>query len=525
MWIRNRRTFFAGLLTLSVAGVASAGDGPTVGLIELGPDAAPGYTLFSPLNSTPTYLIDNDGNLVNSWTSDTFSVGNSVYLLEDGSLLRCSDQGPAAGSAMIGGGDGSNVKRYDWDGALTWDFSYNTPEHRLHHDICPIPGSENVLMIAWEYKTEAEAVQAGRNPSQISQGSLWPLHIIEVEPDGLTGGNIVWEWHVWDHLIQDFDPAVDNYGVVADNPGKVDINFFRNGNADWIHANSIDYNPDLRQIVISTPFLSEAWIINHAITTEDAAGPAGDLMYRWGNPQAYDRGTADDQKLFFNHGVKFIPEGLPGAGNIIVFNNGNGRPDGAYSTIEEFSTPLNRDGTYAIKPGQPYGPTASEVLFIGDPPAGFYSSGLSGAQRLPNGNTLICKGRNGAVSTLGGFFSEITPSGEQTWLYVNPSGPGGVLNQGDDPSGLQNVFSCFRYAPDYGGFKGRDLTPMGPIEIYPEDPCPADLNGDGQVSGADVGLMLALWGEPGPADLNGDGTTNGADVGLLLAAWGACSTP
>jgi hypothetical protein len=141
---------------------------------------------------------------------------------------------------------------------------------------------------------------------------------------------------------------------------------------------------------------------------------------------------------------------------------------------------------------------------------------------LPNGNTLICKGRNGAVSTLGGFFSEITPSGEQTWLYVNPSGPGGVLNQGDDPSGLQNVFSCFRYAPDYGGFKGRDLTPMGPIEIYPEDPCPADLNGDGQVSGADVGLMLALWGEPGPADLNGDGTTNGADVGLLLAAWGAC---
>ena len=525
MWIQDRRVFFAGLLTFSVAGVAAAGDGPTVGLIEMGPDAAPGYTLFSPLNSTPTYLIDNDGRLVNSWTSDTFPVGNAVYLLKDGSLLRCSDQGPADGSVMIGGGDGSNVKRYDWDGELTWDFSYNTTEVRLHHDICPIPGSSNVLMIAWEYKTEAEAIEAGRDPASISQGSLWPLHIIEVEPDGLTGGNIVWEWHVWDHLIQDFDPTKENYGVVADHPGKIDINFFRNGNADWIHANSIDYNPDLRQIVISTPFLSEAWIISHRTTTEEAAGPAGDLMYRWGNPRAYGRGGVEDQQFFFNHGVEFIPAGLPGAGNLIVFNNGNGRPDGAYSTVEELTLPLNRKGTFDIEPGQAYGPSTAEILFTGDPPGGFYSSGLSGAQRLPNGNTLICKGRNSGASALGGFFSEITPGGEQAWLYVNPSGPAGILSQGDDPSGLQNVFACFKYAPDYQGFKGRDMTPGQPIELYPKDSCPADLNDDGMVDGADAGLLLALWGEPGAGDLNGDGTTNGADIGLMLAAWGLCEAP
>jgi hypothetical protein len=48
----------------------------------------------------------------------------------------------------------------------------------------------------------------------------------------------------------------------------------------------------------------------------------------------------------------------------------------------------------------------------------------------------------------------------------------------------------------------------------------ADLNGDGTVGGADLGLLLAGWGEPGPTDLNGDGTTNGADLGILLAAWG-----
>ena len=73
-----------------VATASAGGQDRTVGLIEGGPDASPGYTLFTPLNSTPTYLIDNDGNLVNSWM-DTNPGGNSIYLLEDGSLLRCSD--------------------------------------------------------------------------------------------------------------------------------------------------------------------------------------------------------------------------------------------------------------------------------------------------------------------------------------------------------------------------------------------------------------------------------------------------
>lgn len=518
-----RTASFAAFMAFTPVGLAVAGDGPTVGLIESSPDAAPGYTLFTPLNSMPTYLVDLNGELVNSWMDDAPG-GNSVYLLEDGSLLRCSDEGPAKGSVLIAGGDGSNVKRFDWEGNLVWNFSYNTPEHRLHHDIAPMPNG-NILMIAWEYKSAAEAIQAGRDPSALASDSLWPLHIIEVEPVGATGGDIVWEWNLWDHLVQDFDPTKDNYGVVADHPGKVDVNYRRNDNGDWIHANGIDYNEALDQIVISTPFLSEAWIINHGITSEEAAGPAGDLLYRWGNPQVYDRGTAADQTLFFNHDVAWVDEGLPGAGNLTVFNNGNGRPDGAYSTIEEFTPPLNGDGTYALPKGGAYGPESASMIYIADPSTSFYSSGLSGVQRLANGNTLFCKGRNSGASPRGGEFYEVDPDGEVVWLYVNPVGPSGVLTQGDDPNGLQNAFRCSRYAPDFAGFKGRDLTPTGPIELPADDPCPADLNGDGQVNGADVGLMLAFWGEPGAGDLNGDGTTNGADVGLLLAAWGPCSTP
>ncbi len=50
-------------------------------------------------------------------------------------------------------------------------------------------------------------------------------------------------------------------------------------------------------------------------------------------------------------------------------------------------------------------------------------------------------------------------------------------------------------------------------------PVPADLNGDGVVNGADLGILLGAWGTTG-GDINGDGTTNGADLGLLLGSWG-----
>jgi len=78
----------------------------------------------------------------------------------------------------------------------------------------------------------------GRNPNF---GHVYPDHIIEVEPTGQSSGNIVWEWHVWDHLIQEYNPAKENYGIVADHPELIDINF--GGKlADFNHINSIDYN-------------------------------------------------------------------------------------------------------------------------------------------------------------------------------------------------------------------------------------------------------------------------------------------
>jgi hypothetical protein len=240
---------------------------------------------------------------------------------------------------------------------------------------------------------------------------------------------------VWDHLVQDYDASQDNYGVVADHPELIDINYrgtgAKTGSADWNHMNAVDYNAEFDQIMLSVRSFSEIWIIDHSTTTAEAAshsggssGMGGDLLYRWGNPQAYDSGSADDQQLFVQHDAQWIPDDYPGAGNILVFNNGTGRSDGNYSTIDEIVPPVDGDGNYSG-----YGPTAPEWTYTAVTPTDFYATNISGTQRLSNGNTLICDGPSG-------YFFEVTEAGEIVWEY----------DHGDTA-----VFRVIRYEADYAG--------------------------------------------------------------------------
>ena len=436
----------------------------TIGLICSTTNASPGYTLFSTLRYTNTYLIDIEGQIVHLWRS-RFPPGNTHYLRENGNLVRTADPGS---TDFVIGGDAGAVQEFDWEGRLLWEFHYNDENVRAHHDIALLPNS-NILMIAWERKSNAEAIGAGRDPGFISDvnGEVWPEHIIEVQPVGSNSANIVWEWHVWDHLIQDFDSSQANFGVVADHPELVDINFGRDGRADWLHANAIDYNEEFDQVLLSVPWFDEVWIIDHSTTTAEAAGHAGgnsgkggDLLYRWGNPQAYDRGAAGDQQLFRPHGGHWIREGLPGAGNLLAFNNGTTRPDGAYSTVEEVVLPVDANGFYTHPPsGVAFGPVTSLWTYAATPPEDLFSGGLSGADRQPNGNTLICEGRSGD-------FLEVTMGSNLAWRYINPVNRDGPMVQGSDPS--DNItFRADRYSLDHPAFEGRDLTPNGTVELDP----------------------------------------------------------
>jgi|GEM_PF-1112675 len=398
-----------------------------------------GYTLFAPMASNITYLIDNSGEILHTWESE-HKPGLAAYLLENGSLLRtgCGVNNPTFPGGF---GAGGIVQKIDWNGTVVWEFEYSSDQYLLHHDIEPLSNG-NVLMIAWEYKTAEEAIEAGRDPDSLGQGALWLDHVIEVEPNGTTGCNIVWEWHVWDHLIQDFNSSKGNYGVVADCPELMDINFVRDRiSQDLTHINSIDYNEELDQILLSVKLTHEIWVIDHSTTTEEAAGhtggnsgKGGDILYRWGNPQAYRAGNASDQKFFAQHDATWIKSDGPREGNILVFNNGRNRPEGAYSSVDEIVPPFNGNSSYFLTSGLAYGPEEQMWIYTAEIMTDLYSAGISGAQRLPNGNTLICSGSDG-------WFFEVTQEKEIVWEYIN-SFP---------DEGRNNVFKIRRYGRDFPG--------------------------------------------------------------------------
>jgi len=433
-----------------------------------------GYTVFAPKHNTMTYIINNEGRKCHEWNASTYAPGQSVYLLENGDLLRtCMVQG-GLGS---GGGEGGRIEEYDWNDNLVWQLDYSTATYTQHHDIKRLPNG-NIIMLVDEKKTLAEAIAAGFNPNNFQpevqqKGYMLPDCIIEIQPTFPVGGNVVWEWHVWDHLIQDYDASKLNFGVVSAHPELIDCDGdHRALPLFWNHMNCIDYNPSLNQIVMSIRGNSELWIVDHSTTTAQSASHTGgvhnrggDLLYRWGNPLTYGAGTITNQKYFEQHDVEWIKPGCPGEGDLMCFNNG---VDRNYSSVDEIVPPVDANGNYPLATGAAYGPASLAWTYVATPPESMFAHDISGAQRLPNGNTLIDDGPLGS-------FTEVTPAGEIVWKYIDPTDNTGPMWQGDsiphDPTHpdetLNSVFRVYRYAPDYAGFTGRDLTPGAFIELYP----------------------------------------------------------
>ena len=432
---------------------------PTVGLILNEPEAFGGYTLINNTRGKTTYLIDDQGAVVHRW-----SLGADDYfarLLENGNLL-------------VLGNRPDHVSEVDRHGNAVWKCT----RARLHHDALKMPNG-NVLVLSRQRKTAAEAIAAGADPDFIDTDGLLVPHIVEAKPTGPAGCEIVWEWSAWDHLIQDFDSSKANHGVVAKHPELIDINFrlssTHSTGKNWAHANGLDYNPELDQIVLSPRHFSEVWIIDHSTTTAEAAshsggksGKGGDLLYRWGNPRSYRAGTADDQRLFCPHNPHWIAPGLPGAGNILIFNNGYefGDFSRGYSSVDEIAPPVD-GANYRLNPHSAYAPAEPVWVYTAATPSDFFAEYVSGAQRLPNGNTLICDGVHGTLF-------EVTPAGKAVWKYVNPSTAKGPLRQGESvpwehrdgrERPVNQLYRAYRYAPDYPGLQGLDLTPGDRIEI------------------------------------------------------------
>ncbi|MBI1221018.1 MAG: T9SS type A sorting domain-containing protein [Bacteroidetes bacterium] len=439
------------IISLLFWGLQTSGQ-QTIGLFKNSQESFPGYTIFAPIKSKTTYLINNCGEQVHSWTSN-YQPNLSCYLLNDGSLLR-------TGRIPVLNGGGGVIELISWDNKILWSYSLDTSIGWMHHDIELLPNG-NILMIANDNRSQTEVSNAG---SITTQAILKSEQIIEIKPDYQNGGgSIVWTWKAWDHLIQDHYPTRANYGIVANEPDKIDINYLNHGTADWLHFNGIDYNAEWDQIMISVHNMSEFWIIDHSTTTAEASSSSGgnynkggDLLYRWGNPAAYQQGNSSNQKLFMQHHAHWIPKGLQNEGNILVFNNEAGSTESKkFSTVNSLELPVDLNGNYSYYSGS-YGPADFNWTYKAQPDTQFYSAIISSAQRLPNGNTLICEGNSGR-------FFEVDNAGNTVWEYINPVNDMGPQAQGQ---AIQNnmTFRCERFALDHTAFQGKNLTPSGHIE-------------------------------------------------------------
>jgi hypothetical protein len=441
-----------------------------------------GYTLFGVRGTT--YLIDMEGRVVHTWP-----IGTNPHLLSNGNVLDASKDDPSG----FGG-----FKEVDWNGNTVWQYTEARTTYHPHHDFVrvfnPKLNAYTILYIANKDFTRAQCIAAGANPSTVSTTGAQMDAIVEVD----MVGKIVWEWCFFEHLVQDFDSAKPNYvgtgNTIANYPGKLNINLTGHPlKSDWLHCNSLDYNQSVDQIVVNS-VQGEFYVIDHGNTFVPdnpsasialAAGIAGDFLYRFGDPKRYAQGdppsiledwtqsTTGNKQLGGAHHISWIENGLQGAGHFLIFNNAQylseHTPQSYVMEINPFLDANGIDtGSYVNPPDAGYNTLIAPAVtdktprLVSSQVVWNYSSqsnltlfshiGCS-AQRLPNGNTLICADTEGYVT-------EVTPNGRTVWDYIVPVTNGGIVQTiGDNLPMVNSIFRAYRYAADYTAFAGRTLIP------------------------------------------------------------------
>ena len=460
--------------------------GPTELLFSDKEKAFNGYTLFGV--GSRTYLLDMEGRVVHTWP-----VGTNPHLLDNGNILDATKDDPSGFQGF---------QEVDWDGKTVWEYTEKREGYAPHHDWVRIfnkaLNAPTTLYIANKSITNDQAIAAGADPKKGPYREGQMDAIVEVDMQG----KVVWEWWFFDHVVQDIDPAKPNHvgpgKTIADHPGRINLNMpGKPLKRDWLHCNSLDYNAESGHLVINS-VQGELYVIDHDGTfvagdapagIAKAASPAGDFLYRFGDPARYGQGdpprvlenwdsaTSGHKQMGGAHDAHWIRPGLPGAGHLMVFNNGQylyqRTPQSSILEINPFLDASGRDsGKYVNPPLAGYRRETYDHDTHNEPRQissqivwsyravnshNFFSHIGSSGQRLPNGNTFIC-------SNTEGHFFEVTTDGKLVWEYINPVTRDGAMKVlGDSLPMTNSAFRAFRYGADHPAFKGRELTPQGTI--------------------------------------------------------------
>jgi len=513
--MKRQITFLlAGLLCATAASAYERLQGPTELLFCDKDKAFNGYTLFGVGNRT--FLLNMDGQVVHTWP-----VGTNPHLLDNGHILDASKDDPSGFEGF---------KEVDWDGKTVWEYTEKRAGYAPHHDWVRIFNKKlnapTTLYVANKSITDEQAIAAGADPKNGPYREGQMDAVVEVDMQG----NVIWEWCFFDHVIQDVAPTKPNYvgagKTIADYPGRININMpGRPLKRDWLHCNSLDYNATSGHIVINS-VQGELYVLDHdgTFTAGDAKGsiaqaasPAGDFLYRFGDPARYGQGdppkilenwdsaTTGHKQMGGSHHASWIGPGLAGAGHLMVLNNGQylyqRTPQSSALEINPFLDGSGHDtGKYVNPPVAGYRRETYDHDTHNQPRQistqivwsyrsinshGFFSHIGCSAQRLPNGNTFIC-------SDTEGHFFEMTAAGQLAWEYINPVTRDGPVKVLSDALPMTNsAFRAFRYAADCPAFQGHDLTPHGTIteraaqgiDVYPKRRPPGDRppgNGGGR---------------------------------------------
>ena len=275
---------------------------------------------------------------------------------------------------------------------LDWDSNV-VWEYRnplVHHDYERLPNGNTLVLLFENLSSDLTSRIRGGIAGDSDPESMFGDQIQEIAPDG----SVVYEWKAWEHLDPEGDPICPLENRV-----------------EWTHGNSLKTTPE-GDLIVSYRLISTVGIVDKA---------SGDFKWKWGPGH-----------ISHPHHPTYLDNC-----NILLFDNGFHRSQGTYSRVIEVN------------------PATSEIVweFRGQPSISFYSQATSSAERLPNGNTMICEGTPGRMF-------EVTANKEIVWEYINPFFTQGAPQASGAPGeSINSLFRAHRYGPDFPAFKGRDLDP------------------------------------------------------------------